>query len=396
MLELLSRLLQPLRRLVGQRTAILPIGRRLPHVVRRFLQPTGRVLQVLARLSLPLGFAGQLLELPRRALGFIRQLTLARSAALATLLQAPGLPLLLLGLLQLPARQLTQLLGKLVHLLLLLSALLAALLGALLRLVLIRVAVLLELEQIGQLFGHRSATATAPAATAAALLADFKLVELLGLLQELQCAVLRRQGVLGLVGLQQSLCLAHLLGGLGQQVGDLADVLGRAGAQPLAHLLHEFIDFRAELALRETHEDGVFLDLVGRGPGAIALDVERRSDDLPLLFGERARLVLLAAATPASATAAATFLRLRLAHRLVEGPDLDEVDVARRRLRALHGVVVGRLGVVGNRVARLDAEFLEIHGVARPHFAVGLGPLRIERDRLLLAAVDRVDQLAAA
>ena len=72
--------------------------------------------------------------------------------------------------------------------------------------------------------------------------------------------------------------------------------------------------------------------------GLVALDVERRRDDLPLLLGERARLVLLPPPPPPPPPPR---LRLRLAEVLIERPDFDEVDVARRDLRALHRVVVG-------------------------------------------------------
>ena len=84
--------------------------------------------------------------------------------------------------------------------------------------------------------------------------------------------------------------------------------------------------------------------------GLVAHDVERRRDDLALLLRELADLLSAAAA----ATAAAGH-RLRRLVVLAERPDLDEVDVARRRLRALHAVVVGRLRVVGDEVARLEA-----------------------------------------
>ena len=51
-------------------------------------------------------------------------------------------------------------------------------------------------------------------------------------------------------------------------------------------------------------------------------------------------------------------LRLRLLVVLLERPDLHEVDVARRRLRTRDRVVVGRLRVVGHEVARLQARAL--------------------------------------
>ena len=85
-------------------------------------------------------------------------------------------------------------------------------------------------------------------------------------------------------------------------------------------------------------------------------------DDLALLLRELADLVAAATA------AAAAGHRLRRLVVLAERPDLHEVDVARRRLRAGHAVVVGRLGVVGDEVARLEAQLLEVDGVRGGHF----------------------------
>ena len=95
----------------------------------------------------------------------------------------------------------------------------------------------------------------------------------------------------------------------------------------------------------------------------VADDVERRGDDLALLARQLADRLLAAAAT-----AAAARLRLRRLVVLAERPDLHEVDVARRRLRSLHAVGVGRLRVVGDEVARLEPELFEIDRVAGADF----------------------------
>ena len=55
-------------------------------------------------------------------------------------------------------------------------------------------------------------------------------------------------------------------------------------------------------------------------------------------------------------------------------------------------IVVGRLGVVGDEVARLQAELLEIERVRRGDFRQRLGAAE-QVDRLLVAAVHRVEHL---
>ena len=100
-------------------------------------------------------------EPPRRLLEFLRDLTLQIAAAAARLaLTRRRESTLPLGFLLLPARQLLQFFGELVDLLVA-----ALLLGALLQLVLVGELVHLELEQVGEIFGHLIlAAATAAAA----------------------------------------------------------------------------------------------------------------------------------------------------------------------------------------------------------------------------------------
>ena len=70
---------------------------------------------------------------------------------------------------------------------------------------------------------------------------------------------------------------------------------------------------------------------------AIALDVERAGNDLPLLLRQRADFL-----SAAAATAAAAAHRRRRLEVLVERADAQEIDVAARLLGAVDGVVVGR------------------------------------------------------
>ena len=98
-------------------------------------------------------------------------------------LRQPALPL---GFLLLPPRQFLQLVGELVD-----RPVAGLLLGLLPHLVLVRQLVELELEQVGQVFGHLALSAAA--APAALLLGDLRLVLLLDDLQNLQRALLGRQ-----------------------------------------------------------------------------------------------------------------------------------------------------------------------------------------------------------
>src|SRR5262249_51211503 len=115
----------------------------------------------------------------------------------------------------------------------------------------------------------------------------------------------------------------------------------------------------AQPRLREADDDRLLLQLVGRVVLAIALDVERRGDDLALVVGERVHLVHLAAATTAAAGH-----RLRRAEVLLERANAHEIDVARLAGTALAAVVRGP-GVIRDGVAGVDAELLEIERVPR-------------------------------
>ena len=160
----------PARRL--RRGGRIARGRRAAHRVRGLAQLAGRL-----RKLRPILLARQLFEPARGFLGLFGQRPLLIAAA-AALLPAMAAPALRLRFLFLAPSELLQLFHELVDLLI--GVLLA---GALRRLVLVRHAIELELEQIGQILRHRALPA-ATAATATALHADLQLVLLLSLLQE--------------------------------------------------------------------------------------------------------------------------------------------------------------------------------------------------------------------
>ena len=253
-------LLQPLLRLLDlverRRRLCARVAR---SVRRRLLHRVGRVLQLARCVGevLPLLLAGELLEPSRRFLHFLRELSLRVAATAAARLLAGGRQALLpLGFLLLTPRQLLQLLGELVDLLVG-----ALLLGALLHLVLVGELVEFELEQVGEVLGHLVLSAAATAATA--LLRDLHFVLLLGILQQLQRPLLGRQRFLGLQSLEVALGRLHLAGRFRQRFGDgLERRVDRV--EPAVHLAAEFLDLLAQLGLREREEHGLLAELVRR------------------------------------------------------------------------------------------------------------------------------------
>src|SRR5690606_34507874 len=140
----------------------------------------------------------------------------------------------------------------------------------------------------------------------------------------------------------------------------------------------------AQAALGQGEHRHALAELRGRGLLAVPLQLERAGDDLALLLRQRADLVHAAASA-----AAASAHRRRGLEVLVEGANAQEVDVARRTLRARHGVVVRRARVVRHGVSRLHAQLLEIERVPGRDLRLRLAALE-EPDALLLAAVDRI------
>ena len=212
-LELTLRVAQPIGGrggLAGRRR--IALGRGALHRIGGAAQLPRGVGQVLAIL-----IARQLLELPRGFFGLLgeRALQVAAVAAGRLARRQAALPL---DFLFLPARQLLQLLGQLVDLLILLLRR-----GLRIGLVLVRHLVEFHLEQIGQVVGDRSGAAAAAAAAGLPAGLHLQLELFFGLLQELQRQVLRRQRAVRTLRLQLLLRRRHLLGRLRQQLRDLLE-----------------------------------------------------------------------------------------------------------------------------------------------------------------------------
>src|SRR4029453_9722573 len=105
--------------------------------------------------------------------------------------------------------------------------------------------------------------------------------------------------------------------------------------QTAVHARHETVHLIAELGLRQRDDRRVLPELVGRHRLAVAVDVERRRDDLALLLRERAYLLV-------AASASATGVRLGALELFPQRTNLQEIEIARRPFRAGHGVVVRR------------------------------------------------------
>src|SRR5262249_6509554 len=155
--EAVRRLLQPLLRGRGLRAAVTrAVCRRAAHGIGRFAKLPRRFAQVA-----PLLVACELLETARRLLRLVRQPPLPAAAAAAPRRAPPRRAPQPFGFGLLPPRQLLQLFRELVDL-----AIRALLIGALLHFVLVRQLVELELEQVGEIFGHLVASRSAAAAVA--------------------------------------------------------------------------------------------------------------------------------------------------------------------------------------------------------------------------------------
>ncbi len=269
--ELLLRLAQFVERRGGLRAAVFrPVGRGLPHGGGGLAHLAGGVGEILTLL-----FARQLFEAARRLLQLVGQLALARAAARGRVAAGGRHAALPLGFLLLPPGELLQLFRELVNL-----AIVALLLGPLLHLVLVRELVELELEQIGEILGELTLTAATPTASA---LPHLRFVVLLGILKELERALLGRQRFLGLLRLQIRFGGLHFSRRLRQRV--LNDLEGRIDdAQARLELADQFVHLRAQFGLREVEEHDVLAELLGRELRLVAHGVERRRDDLPLLF----------------------------------------------------------------------------------------------------------------
>jgi len=217
----------------------------------------------------------------------------------------------------------------------------------------------------------------------AAALAHLHLVVLLGVLQQLERPLFRRQRFLGLLRLEVAFGGLHLRRRFRQRFRDrLEPWIDDADAR--FEFLNQFVDLGSQLGLRQVEEHDVLAELLGGQLRFVAHDVERRGDDLALLLRKLAHF--------AATASAASSLRLRGLVVLLERLHVHEVDVARRRLVAFGAVVVGGLRVVGDEVAGLHAQLLEVDRVAGLHFLQALAGAK-ELHGLLGAAVHRVEQL---
>src|SRR5262249_37316935 len=152
-------------------------------------------------------------------------------------------------------------------------------------------------------------------------------------------------------------------------------------------LADELLDLLSQLRLREVQENDVLAVLFGLGLRLVADRVERRGDDFTLLLRQLADAVL-------AARASTTTHRLGL-HGLVvlaERADLDEIDVACRRLRSGNRISVSRFRVVRDEIARLEAQLLQIDRVAGAYLGQRLRPAE-QRHGLGRRAVRRIEQL---
>ena len=267
--------------------------RRAPHCIGGLLHLPRGLHQVGTVL-----FARQPLEPSRGLLGLLGQRPLlCRSAGRGASLfeRAQPLPLRLL---LLPPRKLLQLLEQFVELTI--AGLLLRLIGGL---VAARHLFELLLEDVGELLLLR---ASAAAATTAALLdADLVLVLLFRLLQNLQRLVLGRQRTVGTDGGELAFGLLHRVNRLRQELGDLLE--RRILLDELTvHTRDQPFDLLPQPRLREPDDRRALAKLGRRIVPPVALHVERRRDDLPLLLGERLDLTAGSAATAASAARHAT------------------------------------------------------------------------------------------
>ena len=248
------------------------------------------------------------------------------------------------------------------------------------RLVLVALAIVLQLEEIGEILGLL--TATAAAALLFALLHLNVAIERVGALQLAQRALLARQRPAAVAHAELLLGALHLLGRRDERLADLREdrVLLRDAA--LEQTLRERRDLLAQAALCDRERGRVLVALALDALGAVAHPVEGAGHDVALPLHE------IAGVLPAAATAAASTARLRFAIVARPGAHLEEVDVAQRLMSGR----VARDRVVGNEVAGLESHLLEEQRVRGLRLLRRLGE-RDERDRALLAAVHAIAKL---
>ena len=259
------------------------------------------------------------------------------------------------------------------------------LLTALNALVLVLHLVQLEFEEIGEVLGVGSLTTTSASTTS---LAHLYLTEGgLGSLQMLQGPLCRRQGLTSPAGTKLLLGREHLFGSRRKLLDDLREPGVRLHHTAILNPPNYGFYPLAQATLRKRQSRHVFSILLVRILVAIANHLEGRRDDLPLLLGE----LTIQALTPT--TPAPTLIRLAVV--ATKGPDAHEIDVGGDRPPASDAVVVSHLSVVGNQIARLETQLLEVEGVCGRHLLGAPGPVE-QIERILRIAVHRIDQLQRA
>ena len=356
------------------RSRFVPSRRsRFPHRVGGVLKLARSLHQPLVRLH-----ARELLQAARLLLDLVRERALILGTPTGRSLGAVGQALLALGLLLLTPCQLAQALQSLVDLFVRLLHF-----PTLHALVLVLELVQLQFEEVGQVFGTGAAT-TATAATLLLTHLDL-VVERLGPQQVLERLLFLGERTSRIGGVQPLHGGLHLLAGPRQQGGDLIE-LGIPRDTPVVEARDQGRDLLAKSLLREPNHDQPLVEAFRRIALAVPVQIEGRRDDLPLLF----RQLLFAAAAATTATTAS--LLLSLAEVGPETTDLNEVNIADGFLITRSGVVAS-LGVVGDDVPGHQLVFLEEKRVSGAHLGHWRGSGAEQLDRLLLAAVDRIDEL---
>ena len=325
-------------------------------------------------------FAREPLELPRRLFRFLGELALraaTRGAAARTTLRALALAR---EFLLLARGESLEPLGHLVE------PACALLLTALFDLIiLVAELVGFEFEQVGQV--RRLGRGPTTAARIRLAHADLHLAEGgFGLLEPLEGALLRREGLARLSLHEQLLGGLHLIACLREHLGQHA----KAGVGGLnggaTQSLEQIVQLLVEPALREVERGDVRAERGGGGLRAIALRLEGTRDDVALALHERPGAHF--------ATLAAAAARLVLLVLAIERANRHELDVARAGLGAVDGVVVARAGVVAHDVSSGEVHLLEEERVRCDHLARAHATRRAasERDHLLGAAIHPIHQ----
>ena len=215
----------------------------------------------------------------------LRAATTARCFASHPVAHRFGLTLQTLILLLLTRRQLTEPLERLVHFLR------SSRRGLLLhRLVLIAHAVVLELEEVGEILGALTAATASPAPALLLLLLHLHVaVDRVGALQVAERALLRRERRAAVALAEVLFGGLHLLARAHEELADLREGGVAAGESALEQSLREGLHLFAQTSLRDRQRGDVLVALLLRARRAVAQPVVRAGDDITLAFHEIAR-----------------------------------------------------------------------------------------------------------